>query len=111
MLPFSEQQHKVGTFIPLKVHTELIGNRLSTSPVFPSTSSSAPIHGAKALNPIIHSSHTKDLAEKITACIAGSPVAAVKATRTAECESFVAALILAVLIRDTDISHPQCSHP
>ncbi len=91
MLPLPDKQHKVGTSIPLNVHTGPIGNRLSTLPAFISSLSLAPIHGANALNPITHSEH-KDLAEKITAHITVSLLAAVK-PRTVKCESFVSALI------------------
>ena len=109
MLLFSEQQHKVGTSIPLKVHTGPIRNRLSTPPVFPSTSLSVqsmePMHWIQS--PIPHtttwlkrSQHTLQIVHlqwwnqgQWSVSLSLPP------------------WFVAVLICDTEISHPQRSYP
>ena len=89
MLPFSEQQQKVGICFPLKVQTGPQGCLLSRPPVLPRKFFLSPIHSAAALKPKTQLSQ-RCFAAKMIAHMTGSPVAAVK-PKTVKCESFVPA--------------------
>ena len=91
MLPFSEQQQKVGTVLPLMWQNGPCGYCLPRPPVLLRMSSSPPIHVADALNPNTHALLIT-WAAKIMAHMTGSSVAAVK-PKTVTCDSFLAALI------------------
>ena len=106
MLPFSEQQQKVGICLPSNSHSGPRGYHFPL-PVFFSISLSCTAHGQKGSRPITHI-RSKSFAAKIIAHITGSPEAAMK-PRTVKWLSLVAEWICGhSSVGTRNFSPPQC---